>query len=192
MAKNPAQVAQTKQNLREAFWELYKDKRIDKISIKEITDRAGYNRGTFYLYYKDVYDILEQLEDELLNSLGDISDILVKFVISKEDYIEDYNKLVVYLKGNNQFISVLFGEHGDAYFQSRYKEMLKECLKEHINMNAIEYSEDTVDFSLEFFISGLLGLILYYLAKHKEPDILALTKIFRGIVSQTGIDNFLK
>lgn len=192
MARNPAQVAQTKQNLREAFWELYKDKRIDKISIKEITDKAGYNRGTFYLYYKDVYDILEQLEDELLSSLNEISDILVKFVISKEDYIGDYIRLIAYLKENNKYISVLFGEHGDAYFQSRYKEVLKECLKEHIDMNAVEYSEDTIDFSLEFFISGLLGLILYYLAKHKEPDIQALTKIFRGIVSQTNISDYLK
>lgn len=192
MAKNPQQVAQTKQKLREAFWELYKEKRIDKISIKEITDMAGYNRGTFYLYYKDVYDILDQLENELLSSLDEISDILVRFAISKEGYIEEYNRLIKYLKENNQYISVLFGENGDAYFQSKYKDVLKECLKEHIDMNAVEYSEDTVDFSLEFFISGLLGLILYYLAKHKEPNIQALTKIFRGITSQTGISNLLK
>ena len=31
-------------------------------------DLAGYNRGTFYLYYKDVYDILASIEAELLQA----------------------------------------------------------------------------------------------------------------------------
>ena len=192
MAKNPAQVAQTKKNLKDAFWILYKEKRIDKISIKEITDKGGYNRGTFYLYYKDVYDILEQIEDELLNSLDDVSESMIKFLISSQDYLEDYNKFLEYFRVNNEYISVLLGENGDAYFQSKYKDMLKSHIKKHINMNALEYSEDTVDFSLEFFISGLLGLILYYLAKHKEPDLDVLTKITKTIIGQSGIGKFLK
>lgn len=57
----------TKQNLREAFWSLYIQKPIEKITVKEITDIAGYNRGTFYLYYKDTYDLLAQIEQELLD-----------------------------------------------------------------------------------------------------------------------------
>lgn len=60
MRKQPEVTEQTKTNLRTAFWELYKEKPIEKITIKEITDAAGYNRGTFYLYYKDVYDLFTQ------------------------------------------------------------------------------------------------------------------------------------
>ena len=52
MKKQPQITEQTKDNLRSAFWTLYSSKPIDKITIKEITDLAGYNRGTFYLYYK--------------------------------------------------------------------------------------------------------------------------------------------
>ena len=68
--KQPEITAQTKRNLQDAFWALYAEKPIAKISIKEITDRAGYNRGTFYLYYKDVYDILGRIEQELLEKIG--------------------------------------------------------------------------------------------------------------------------
>lgn len=49
----------TRENLIEAFWELYKDKPIEKITVKEITNRAGYNRGTFYAYFKDTYEVLK-------------------------------------------------------------------------------------------------------------------------------------
>ena len=50
------QKEQTKENLVEAFWTLYKDKPLEKITVKEITDKAGYNRGTFYSYFKDTYE----------------------------------------------------------------------------------------------------------------------------------------
>ena len=68
MKKQPQITEQTKDKLRSAFWTLYSSKPIDKITIKEITDLAGYNRGTFYLYYKDVYDILASIEAELLQA----------------------------------------------------------------------------------------------------------------------------
>lgn len=74
MKKQPQITEQTKANLKDAFWKLYTEKPIEKISIKEITDLAGYNRGTFYLYYKDVYDIFSQIEDELLDKIKTVLD----------------------------------------------------------------------------------------------------------------------
>jgi AcrR family transcriptional regulator len=44
MTKNPERKAQTKSNLMEAFWTLYKKYAFEKISIKDITELAGYNR----------------------------------------------------------------------------------------------------------------------------------------------------
>ena len=49
MKKQPHITEQTKNNLRIAFWSLYAQKPIEKISIKEITELAGYNRGTFFI-----------------------------------------------------------------------------------------------------------------------------------------------
>ncbi len=72
MKKQPLITEQTKANLKAAFWKLYTEKPIEKISIKQITDLAGYNRGTFYLYYEDVYDIFHQIEEELLNQIQNI------------------------------------------------------------------------------------------------------------------------
>ena len=69
MNKRPELTEQTKRNLRTAFWSLYAQKPLEKISVREITALAGYNRGTFYLYYQDVYDLLNQIEDELLDEL---------------------------------------------------------------------------------------------------------------------------
>ena len=47
MKKQPAITEQTKQNLMDAFWSYYARKKIEQITVKQITEKAGYNRGTF-------------------------------------------------------------------------------------------------------------------------------------------------
>ncbi len=74
MKKQPAVTEQTRANLRAAFWSLYQEKPTSKITVREITDRAGYNRATFYLYYRDVYDLFEQIEQEILDDVGRLVD----------------------------------------------------------------------------------------------------------------------
>lgn len=87
MKKKPEITTLTREKLMDSFWELYCAKPINKISIKGITDNAGYYRSTFYEYFTDIYDVLEQLETELIlylkedvsNSLDtNLSDDIVK------------------------------------------------------------------------------------------------------------------
>ena len=40
--------AQTKQNLIDAFWQLYCLRPISQITVRDVVQRAGYNRSTFY------------------------------------------------------------------------------------------------------------------------------------------------
>ena len=45
--------------LAESFKELVLEKLVEKITIKEITDRAGVTRVTFYNHFQDKYELLE-------------------------------------------------------------------------------------------------------------------------------------
>ncbi|MCP1146629.1 TetR/AcrR family transcriptional regulator [Lysinibacillus endophyticus] len=47
----------TKSNLASAYWTLYKENGVQKVTVKDITSLAGYNRSTFYEYFKDVQDV---------------------------------------------------------------------------------------------------------------------------------------
>ncbi len=48
-------------NLLETAFGLFTEKGIKDTSIQEIVDKAGVAKGTFYLYFKDKYDLQEQL-----------------------------------------------------------------------------------------------------------------------------------
>mgnify|MGYP000694826565 CR=1 FL=1 len=58
-------VRKTKRQLRLALMKLMAEKSVKDISVRELAAIADINRGTFYIHYKDVYDLLSSLEDEL-------------------------------------------------------------------------------------------------------------------------------
>lgn len=122
MNKRPNITEQTKENIKQAFWQLYSQKPIQSIAVREITELAGYNRSTFYTYFKDVYDVLEQTERELLDMVetaggdgevnfinkNEISRVLKPFA----DFSEEKRKCIMLLMGSQgdpKFISELHG-----------------------------------------------------------------------------------
>ena len=52
----------TKRNIRNAFIELRAKKPLERISIKELAELAEISKATFYLHYKDIYDLSENLQ----------------------------------------------------------------------------------------------------------------------------------
>ncbi|MGM9537405.1 MAG: TetR/AcrR family transcriptional regulator [Candidatus Onthomonas sp.] len=52
---------QKEQNLLDTAFELFTTKGFAKTSISDIVERAGMAKGTFYLYFRDKYDIQEKL-----------------------------------------------------------------------------------------------------------------------------------
>lgn len=59
----------TKRSIANAFLELRKQKSIEKITVKELSELAFINKATFYTHYHDIYDLSDQLEDEFMDSV---------------------------------------------------------------------------------------------------------------------------
>ena len=56
-------VRRTKQQLRSALTTLLLEKDFSDITVREISERADVNRGTFYSHYRDAFDLLTSVED---------------------------------------------------------------------------------------------------------------------------------
>lgn len=59
----------TKRSISNAFLELRKQKPIEKITVKELSELAYINKATFYTHYHDIYDLTDQLENEFMESV---------------------------------------------------------------------------------------------------------------------------
>jgi AcrR family transcriptional regulator len=67
--KSDRRVRYTKRILKDTLIELLQTQHIEKISVKELCDRADVSRSTFYTHYTDQLDLLQQLADEVFNNV---------------------------------------------------------------------------------------------------------------------------
>ena len=76
MAKSEAtvdrRVRKTKILLLDGLTQLMQTKDVSEISVKELSDLVDINRGTFYLHYRDIFDMLNKTEDELFSRFNEI------------------------------------------------------------------------------------------------------------------------
>lgn len=172
MNKQPELTLQTKQNLIDAFWSLYCEKRIEKITVKEITQKAGYNRGTFYEYFIDVYDVLEQIEQSLIPTLNELPPITMpnnNMGMPLDMFLKLYEQ-------NAKYYSVLLGDNGDPAFASKLKNSTKPTLKQAFSENH-DLDSTELDFILEYVLSAMIGIMSYWFTHEKvlpAEDLIAL------------------
>lgn len=183
MKKNSDVMTKTKQDLIDGFWVLYCEKRIDKITVKEITQKSGYNRSTFYEYFKDVYDVLEQIEMSIIPNITELPPITMPngdLGMSLDMFMELYEK-------NNRYYSVLLGDNGDAAFASKLKNSIKPMIQENLKSD-IKISEIELDFILEYILSAMISIMSYWFKQDKvlpaKKLISLITEIMKnGVVS---------
>lgn len=183
--KRPEATIKTKQAITDAFWTLYKKRRIETISVKDITTKAGYNRSTFYVYFKDVYDVLEQLEETLMPGIEHLPPVgagLKGEVDLMENIINIYEK-------NAEYYSVLLSEDGDPHFATKMKHVFKSMMMETLDRQ-IDQSKIEIDYALEFLVSATLSTVKYWYDQGKNMPMEQLASIMVKLMDNQLVREF--
>ncbi|WP_159430865.1 TetR/AcrR family transcriptional regulator [Salinicoccus halodurans] len=160
---------ETKNNLLDAFWELYKEKPLTKITVKEITDKAGYNRGTFYTYFVDINEALEILKASLMPDKDMIINPFIELKDNDGKIIEPIEGTNDYLKKNGEKIAVLLGPKGDPGFVHELKARLRQIIINYAEDLEIKEVED-FEYVIEYHIAGLISMYQLWLEKKQNID----------------------
>ncbi len=179
MSQDSIRVMETKERIRDAFFELYNTKKIEKISIKEITDKAQLNRGTFYVYYKDIYDLLEKAEDELAGELVvKIKEIITRII--RDESIDPFLPPLEFYQNYSKFLRVLLGENGDPKFIYKMKAILKRTLRDLLKKENIPNVEN-MEYVMEYISSAQIGIISFWLKNDMTLPINELGNMIKAI-----------
>lgn len=175
MKKHPEVTALTRENIMQAFWSLYCQKKIDHISIKEITDQAGYHRSTFYEYFVDIYDLLNQLEDEVLARM--------KVGVLQSLSIPSNNNLVQILadryEAQGEYLRVLLGENGNPHFAKKMKAEMGLALTRWFGL--LENDSHT-SYIMEFGLSAIMSTITHWYQNNKDLPFNELVVLTRSML----------
>ena len=181
MNKRPEITDQTRNNLREAFWTLYQKNPVSRITVKQITDLAGYNRATFYHYYSDVYKLLESEEQALLSEIGKLFKAAEKGAL-EGDLSQQIAPLLEVLVTNNRYASALLSDHGDPSFVSSLKEMIWPFISRFF-VTVDDMSPYEANLVKEYCMSAVFGTVRCWL-NDPRIDISALIDLLVGQIQR--------
>lgn len=155
--KMDRRVRKTRALLLRGLIQLMEDKDIKDISVKELADLADINRGTFYLHYNDIYDMVNKIEEELFLEFYQIMDRNftdpAQMLSPNSTLLEIFNLL----DKNKDMARVMIGPHGDLAFVNRLKELVKSRLC-HV-FEKEEHTYQNFEYYYPFIVSGCIGVI---------------------------------
>ena len=165
--ENDSRVRRTKKLIRQGLITLAKNKSISKITVKELTDCVEINRGTFYLHYKDVYDLVENIEEELYSEFDEkISSVSSEELLKNPlDICESF---CAHFYEHMELYGVLLGQYGDAQFSYKLGELLNDKVYELFKKIFPSMNKTKFDLAYNYGKFGYVGLLSAWFNDHSE------------------------
>ena len=168
-------VEYTKMVIQNSFIRLLKEKPINKITVKEICELADINRSTFYKYYLDPYDWIEQAERECLKTSQEVIDR-----IDSTDIEVLLTELFETIEANFEMFSVIFANHGNLLKEifTLYLEKAESRLKDTILQNPAGSQK----WECYFRIYGCTGIIGCWIKDGMEQSPKEVASYIAGLI----------
>lgn len=148
--------------IRQSFMELLKEKRLEKITVTDIVNRADINRSTFYAHYTDVRALVEEIQQEVVErSIA---------LLRETDFMEllcspvPFLKKLVDIANENRELYILLGKH--TFAVSQIERMKRTLVEKAMAMPQIpEEIRQTKKFEIRihFFVGGIINVYQQFL-----------------------------
>lgn len=162
--------ALTKMAIVKAFEELARVKNVDRITVKEITDKCQISRNTFYYHFKDIYDVLEEMLNQRVEQIIETLELNMQSGNSVQDtrragmrYILDNRELFfnLYQSAGVQEVKMYLDKSSSVlghYLIDRLSE----------GMNVSERDKDLI---ISFYQYAHAGMMAEWLEKGMKDDL---------------------
>ncbi len=162
----------TRQALRDALArEIGETGDLSRVTVTAVTERAGVTRRTFYSHFKDIPDLVNQIEEAALMELRaplarlaacHLDDL--RAALDQGRPAPGATELLTCVRERGDYLRPLLGEGGDPAFAGRIKQLAHEVIGqralEGLDLRALG---PLFDYYLTFAISAEVGVLLRWL-----------------------------
>ena len=152
-ATESRRVRYTRKALEDGLLTLLVDAPINKITVSRLCEVADVNRSTFYAYYRDVFDLREQIEKRLYLDLQ-------KTIIQANQHTpndELLERIFEVLNKNQELCRVLLGKHGDKEFLKQVSRINRDHLINEWRRLAPNLTQEMLEYLHAFTTYGIMG-----------------------------------
>ncbi|MBQ1514806.1 MAG: TetR/AcrR family transcriptional regulator [Lachnospiraceae bacterium] len=182
-------VVKTKKAIHNAFAKLLTEKELNDITISDIAELADINRKTFYNYYAGIYEVVDEIEDGIVQTLRDALDGADIREALKNPYLF-FNKLTSIINTDPEFYGHLLSMRGNVSLVTKISAAMKETMRDAV-MSQFSAPRGTVDMILDYSLTGMLSVYQNWFNSDRNISIEELSRIlsllcFRGLVGILG------
>ncbi len=182
-------VIRTKRAIRNAFTELLAEKDVNYITIKDIADRANINRKTFYNYYNGIYQLIEEMEKDLVDKF-EVTFAQVDVAGALSDPRIIFDRLDNLICTDLEFYSNLFTMDENINLISKLTSLIKSKTKQSI-CRQLALTEERADVALEFLITGMVAVYQMWFRSNRTRPLSEFSDIIGSMCSE-GLKGLLK
>ena len=169
----------TQQAIEDAFVQLRKEKSLEQISVTELSRLARISKATFYLHYRDIFDLSEKMQTAAIKQVLD----QISISISVMDHWPEFAKeMMGIMDQDNTVLTILFSGSQMAMVPI----LLENQIRERILEQSPELKTDSeLSIRLTYHIQGSYHA---YLRHVHHTDIRKILDIIDDIQHKTGLD----
>ncbi len=178
--KENQRIRLTRRMLRESLIRLMAEKSIHKISVREICSDAQINRTTFYKYYGSQYDLLKDMENEVLAQID-------SYLGASEDRpandLQLLTMIVTYINDNIDLCRLLINNAVDSEFPERLLSL--PGIQRLLGRQLVEqYDTYGSEYIYQFVVNGGFSIIRQWINKEDREAPETIAAIFVNTLSR--------
>ncbi|MCD7797232.1 MAG: TetR/AcrR family transcriptional regulator [Clostridiales bacterium] len=164
-----SRIKRTRKAIRNAFFDVVEEKGFERTSVKDITDRAMISRNTFYLHYGDKFDLLnkiiEEITTELFHEVGEQLQPKKHLQVNSVSAARIMKIGISAIEKDKRAYKILLTNSDTDALSSKLEEVIRTSLK--LIGSRIEAIDD---YSIEYVVSGFIGLIKYHVSREDDTQ----------------------
>lgn len=157
----------------EALLEILENKDYEYITIKEICEKAGYNRSTFYLHYESIDDLLDEsinyIMQKFYSKFKSKNDILTSdkndLIFLKDEYLNPY---LDFVKENKNIFKLSFKHPKVLKVDSIYLDLKINILNPILEKNNVD--ENKRNYMIDFYVNGIMAIVKEWINNDCKED----------------------
>lgn len=184
--KNNPQYIRTDKAIRQALISLLKNKPFEKITVQDILDETPVTRSTFYKHYHDKYDIVEQMQEDFLNSLTELSREAHEnpnlALLSQSNLIHEQREILLpLLKVHTEKVNLheVLARYSELHYLNHSNtpdKKLQAKVYSHMITTFALYEHDLQIASLEYMYDTIISVLFFTLGLSEDDELRNLLK----------------
>ena len=185
--KRNRRVRITMQAIRDALFELLKHTPIERITVSSICRLADINRSTFYVHYRDAFDLLGRIEEEFFETIAQTLSA-TKVVLPSVEVLAPLYTVVL---DNRDLCEAVFRRQGNRDFLQRIGYIQRETTLSSWTDKAVDFDQDLVHYLYAFSSYVNIGILEQWILGGFRETPKELARIVTHIL-MNGFSGFLK